>query len=238
MNTIRLSELNAIKKTIQNKSSIELLNWVSENFSNQAYFATSLGVEDQIITDMIVQNDLNIKIFTLDTGRMFNESYDLLAQTELKYGIKIEIFNPESRDLEKLVIKDGINGFKKSIENRKRCCTVRKLNPLKRALSDANIWICGLRREQSVTREDMSCIEWDGLHAIPKLSPLIDWSEKDVWNYIKEHKVPYNKLHDKGFLSIGCASCTRAITKGEDIRAGRWWWEAPEHKECGLHSQK
>ena len=237
MKQIELKNIAEFQDTLSDKSGLEVLKWTESTFEKKAVFATSLGAEDQVITDLIVRHNLDIEIFTLDTGRMFNESYDLIEATEKKYGIKIKIYSPDSKELEDLVLNNGINSFRYSIEKRKGCCGVRKLGPLGRALSEVPAWICGLRKEQSVTRTDMEAIEWDGMHRMPKLNPLINWSEKDVWDYIKENDVPYNELHDKGFLSIGCAPCTRAVEKGEDVRAGRWWWETSEQKECGLHKQ-
>ena len=171
----------------------------------------------------------------MDTGRLFPETYDLIAATEEKYDLKIHITFPDSAQVEQMIAEEGINLFKNSIESRKRCCGVRKMHPLRRMLGASSGWICGLRRDQSPTRTEMHAIEWDAGNNIPKFNPLIDWSIEEVLHYLKEHEVPYNPLHDQGFVSIGCACCTRAIQPGEDIRAGRWWWESPEQKECGLH---
>ncbi len=228
---------NEIKKAqalLAGKSAEKILSFVNEKFNGDAVFASSLGAEDQVIFDMIDKLKLDIPVFTLDTGRLFQETYDLIAKTGKKYNKEIEIFFPNNQDVEKMVKQDGINLFYKSSELRKRCCHVRKLEPLSRALKPYKAWICGLRREQAVSRSGLKAIDFDTNGRI-KINPLIDWTEKDVWNYIKKYNVPYNKLHDKGFLSIGCASCTRAVLPGEHIRSGRWWWEAPEQKECGLH---
>lgn len=173
--------------------------------------------------------------FRIDTGRLSEETYALMDQTNRKYGINVEVFCPDRKRLEELYKSQGINGFRESIENRKACCQVRKMEPLRRALSGLEVWITGLRRAQSPTRETMQLVEWDEANGLIKLNPLIEWSEEKVWDYIKTNKVPYNALHDQGYPSIGCAPCTRAISEGEDLRAGRWWWENPEHKECGLH---
>jgi len=229
------SVVNELQEDLGGKAELDVLGAVAEKYKGKVAFATSLGAEDQVITDLIARNGIDIPVFTLDTGRLFNESYDLIAETEKRYGIKIDIYFPESPDVESMVKENGVNLFYDSIENRKQCCRVRKLIPLARALAPNDAWICGLRKEQSVTREDMGVAEWDSNHNMVKINPLINWSEKEVWDYIKENDVPYNKLHDQGFLSIGCACCTRAVKEGEDVRAGRWWWEAPEHKECGLH---
>jgi phosphoadenosine phosphosulfate reductase len=216
----------------------EILQWSVANYGKEVVFASSMGAEDQVITDMISKLDLDIEIFTLDTGRLFNETYDLIAKTEERYNRKINVFFPDASEVENMVSEKGINLFYESIENRKRCCKVRKLEPLARALKPYSAWICGLRKDQSVTRSNVTALEWDELNSKAKVNPLIDWSEKDVWDYIKKNNVPYSSLHDKGFLSIGCACCTRAVVKGEDLRSGRWWWETPEQKECGLHMVK
>jgi phosphoadenosine phosphosulfate reductase len=160
-----------------------------------------------------------------------------MDNTNLKYGIKVDVYFPEAKEVEELYKTQGINGFYESIENRKRCCFVRKIQPLQRALKGLEVWITGLRASQSVTREQMQLVEYDEANQVIKLNPLLAWSEQDVWNFIKENKVPYNKLHNQGYPSIGCAPCTRAVKEGEDIRSGRWWWENPEHKECGLHKK-
>ena len=230
-----IEKATKLQNELNGLSEVEVLKKVAAKYEGKIAFATSLGAEDQVITDMIARNNINIPIFTLDTGRVFNESYDLLAETQKKYDIAIDVYFPERSDVEAMVNEKGVNLFYDSIENRKECCRVRKLVPLARALAPNDSWICGLRREQSVTREELGIAEWDGKHEMVKINPLIEWSEEQVWEYIKKNDVPYNKLHDQGFLSIGCACCTRAVKKGEDVRAGRWWWEAPEHKECGLH---
>jgi len=199
-------------------------------------FATSLGQEDQVIADLIARGGHAIPLFTLDTGRLFPETYALVAATEQQLGLKIKVAFPDATEVEDMVAEEGINLFRKSIEARKRCCAVRKIHPLKRFLGASDGWICGLRRDQSPTRTEMHAIEWDTENAIPKFNPLIDWTLEDVQRYLKENNIPYNPLHDQGFVSIGCACCTRAIEPGEDVRAGRWWWETPEQKECGLHN--
>ncbi len=174
---------------------------------------------------MIFKVNKNSRVFTLDTGRLHSETYKVLDATNLKYGVKIEVFFPKFEDVENLYKAQGVNGHFESIDKRKNCCNIRKIEPLKRASKSVDIWITGLRASQSITRETMPIVEWDENFKVIKLNPLINWSEDDVWNYIKENKVPYNKLHDNGFPSIGCEPCTRAIKDGEDIRAGRWWWE-------------
>lgn len=197
--------------------------------------SSSLGLEDQVLTDMVVKLNPATRIFTLDTGRLFPETYRLIDRTNHRYGIRVEVFFPDFAGVQEMVNSEGVDLFYDSIEKRKRCCQVRKIEPLRRAFRGLEVWICGLRREQSVTRQDMRVVEWDPDNGLLKLNPLIDWTEEQVWDYIGQHDVPYNKLHDKGFPSIGCEPCTRAVRPGEDIRAGRWWWESPDHKECGLH---
>jgi len=196
-----------------------------------------MGLEDQVLTHMISKLDRKAKFFTLDTGRLPYETYDVMDKTNKKYGITIDVYTPERSDLETLYSTQGINGFYDSIENRKACCHVRKIAPLQRALRGLDVWITGLRQSQSVTRDNLELLEYDEQFQLIKLNPLARWSETEVWDYIHQNHVPYNALHDKGYPSIGCAPCTRSIAVGEDIRAGRWWWEKPEHKECGLHAK-
>lgn len=204
-------------------------------FDGKIALASSFGAEDQILTDMIATHDGTARIFTLDTGRLPEETYALMDQTNRKYGISITLYFPESFAVETLCASQGMYGFRESVENRKECCRIRKIAPLRRALEGLDVWITGLRRCQSPTRETMEMVEWDEANGLIKLNPLIEWSDEEVWEYIHARNVPYNALHDQGYPSIGCAPCTRAIREGEDIRAGRWWWEHPEHKECGLH---
>lgn len=212
-----------------------MLAALADLYPGRVTFATSLGAEDQVIIHMLSEAARSIRVFTLDTGRLFQETYDLLDVTRAKYGIPIEVYFPDAAEVEQMVNNSGINLFYESIENRKRCCGVRKLNPLKRALTGMEVWISGLRREQSVTRQEAGLVEWDAAQGLIKVNPLMDWSEKNVNDYLREHKVPVNPLHAKGFPSIGCQPCTRAVGPGEDIRAGRWWWELPQFRECGLH---
>lgn len=197
--------------------------------------ASSFGAEDQVLTDMLLRANPVARIFTLDTGRMFQETYDTMQQSVEHYHNSYEVYAPEASDIAALIAKDGPNLFYSSVENRKACCAVRKLKPLRKVLATVDAWICGLRRDQSVTRTAVELVSWDAEFSIYKICPLYDWSEAQVWDYIKKNNVPYNALHDRGFPSIGCAPCTRAVHPGEDIRGGRWWWESPEHKECGLH---
>ena len=219
---------------IENAPLIESLELVAELFPGQVVFSSSLGQEDQLITDAIFKNDLPIKIFTIDTGRLFYETYELLDRTNARYKKNITVYFPDFADVESFVSEKGVNSFYESVENRKGCCYIRKVKPLNRALQGARIWITGLRAEQSENRKDMKIIEWIEDKQLYKFNPLIKWSFDEVLDYLKEFDVPYNHLHDKGFISIGCAPCTRAIEPGEDPRAGRWWWETSQ-KECGLH---
>jgi len=213
----------------------EIIGFFAKEFKNRIAFATSLGAEDQVITEMIAGIDRDLKTFTLDTGRLFQETYDLLDITRKKYELMIEVCFPDPIDIEEMVNTRGINLFYDSVENRKLCCYIRKTEPLTRALQGMDAWICGLRREQSVTRQKINVVEWDSIQKLIKINPLANWSNEQVWDYICEHKVPYNTLHDKGFPSIGCLPCTRAVLEGESSRSGRWWWESSEKKECGLH---
>ncbi|MHB0998764.1 MAG: phosphoadenylyl-sulfate reductase [Armatimonadota bacterium] len=213
-----------------------ILQWADENFGERLVLSSSFGAEDVVLVDMLSRIARNPRVFILDTGRLHQETYDVIGQARVKYGIDFEFYYPQTDAVEHMQRVKGPNSFYDSIENRKECCFIRKVEPLNRALSSADAWITGLRRSQSVTRTDLQPVEIDQAHGgILKINPLINWSEEEVWNYIRSNGVPYNALHDKGFPSIGCASCTRAIQPGEDLRAGRWWWESPEHKECGLH---
>lgn len=227
-----IAELNF---RFKDATSMEILEYFLTNYKGRIALASSMGAEDQVLTEMIASIDRKARIFTLDTGRMFPETYEAIERTNARYKINIEVFFPEREQVEILVKEKGINLFYESVENRKQCCNIRKTVPLKRALEGLDIWISGLRRAQSVTRRKLELVEWDCTNKIIKLNPLIDWTEEQVWAYIEEKNIPYNKLHDQGFPSIGCQPCTRAVQDGEDVRAGRWWWEMPEHKECGLH---
>ncbi len=214
----------------------EGLALIAELFPGKVVFSTSLGQEDQVITQLIASQNLPVQIFSLDTGRLFPEALELLARTESKYQTRIKVYYPETPSVEKMVGEIGINGFYESVENRKYCCYVRKVEPLKRALAGNEVWVTGLRAEQSANRGGMKRLEWDEANQIFKYNPLLDWTFDEMIAYINEHKIPYNPLHDQGFISIGCAPCTRAILLGEDARAGRWWWEDSK-KECGLHAK-
>ena len=213
----------------------ELLLQLSNQFPREVIFSTSFSYEDQIVTHKILSADLPIKIFTLDTGRLFPETYSVWNATNEKYNTHIKAFYPDHSLLEDFVAEKGPNSFYESVENRKGCCYIRKVEPLKRALNGNSIWITGLRAEHSIDRYNMPKVEWDETNKIIKYHPLLHWTFDEVKQYISENKIPYNPLHDRGFVSIGCAPCTRAIKPGEDFRAGRWWWEDATKKECGLH---
>jgi phosphoadenosine phosphosulfate reductase len=214
-----------------------LLAGIARDFA-PVTFANSLGAEDMVLTDLIVREKLAIEIFSLDTGRLPLETYDLMAKVQEHYGLKLKIFTPRAELLEPFVRDNGINAFYDSVEMRKGCCHIRKVEPLQRALAGKKAWITGMRAQQSATRDGLPVRAFDAGNGLEKFNPLADWSEKEIWAYIKQHGVPYNALHDKFYPSIGCAPCTRAVTPGEDVRAGRWWWENPETKECGLHVKK
>lgn len=204
----------------------------------EVVFANSFGAEDMVLTDLISKHAPEISLFSLDTGRLPAETYTLLDKTVSHYGITIQTYFPDAEAVERFITDKGANAFYNSVELRKECCRIRKVEPLKRALAGKKAWITGLRREQAATRVELPVAEWDEGNGLHKFNPLTEWSQDDVWNYIKAFDVPYNELHDKSFPSIGCAPCTRAVAAGEDLRAGRWWWEDPLSKECGLHTKK
>jgi phosphoadenosine phosphosulfate reductase len=214
----------------------ETLAFLANDYKDKVVFSTSFGQEDQVITALIGQNDLPITIFTLDTGRLFQETYDVFHKTLKKYKIDIRTYFPDTTAVEELLNKKGPNSFYESVENRKECCFIRKVAPLTKALKGNSIWITGLRAEQSENRSDLAFFEYDAHFDIIKFNPLLKWTLEEVQKYIDDNNVPQNALHKKGFVSIGCAPCTRAIAPGEDIRAGRWSWES-SHKECGLHQK-
>ncbi|MBI1909820.1 MAG: phosphoadenylyl-sulfate reductase [Deltaproteobacteria bacterium] len=223
----------------EGKTAEEVLAWALKKFGDKVALACSFGAEDVALVDMMVKIDPRARIFCLETGRLNPETYDVMDKIRDKYNITIEVMFPNTTAVEKMVRAKGMNLFYDSIENRKECCGVRKVEPLNRALATVDAWITGLRRQQSVTRTAVPKVEIDSAHNnIYKINPLAEWTSEQVWQYIKKNGVPYNILHDKGYPSIGCAPCTRAVKPGEDERAGRWWWENPETKECGLHVKK
>ena len=214
----------------------EVLLELTKEFPGQVTFSTSFSFEDQVITHKIVSNSLPVTIFTLDTGRLFPETYSVWSATNEKYNTRIKAYYPDHSLLENFIAVKGPNSFYESVENRKGCCHIRKVEPLKRALKGNEIWVTGIRADQSANREDMHDLEWDEGNQLIKFHPIFDWTLDNVKTYIKENNIVYNTLHDKGFPSIGCAPCTRAVQPGEDFRAGRWWWEDQSKKECGLHA--
>ena len=230
-----MSELEDIKQQIQGLDPVAALSLLANRFPEQIVFSTSFGWEDQVITHMIFTNNLSIKVFTLETGRLFPETYYVWNRTMEMYEKPIHAYYPNSELLEKMVNAKGPSSFYESVENRKECCGIRKVEPLKRALSGNKCWVTGIRAEQSVNRHDMHNLEWDEQNNLIKFHPIYDWTLDQVKEYIRIHNVPYNTLHDRGFPSIGCQPCTRAVQPGEDFRAGRWWWEDQSKKECGLH---
>ncbi|MER2514073.1 MAG: phosphoadenylyl-sulfate reductase [Nitrosomonas ureae] len=201
-------------------------------------FANSLGAEDMVLTDIIDRHHIDIEMFSLDTGRLPQETYDLMQTVRERYKTTLRIYFPNVKQIEAYVAEHGVNGFYQSVDLRKSCCYIRKVEPLRRALQGKRGWITGIRREQASTRANLRVSEYDMSNRMQKINPLLEWTHAEVWEYLKHYEVPYNKLHDKFYPSIGCAPCTRAITPGEDIRSGRWWWETPETKECGLHTEK
>ena len=230
--------IKKLTKQIQNLEIKEQLQFLAKEFKGKIAFSTSFGQEDQVITDIIFKNNIPIDVFTLDTGRMFEETYKVWNETNEKYNKKIIPYFPKTNEVEKMTSEKGIYSFYNSIEDRKECCNIRKVYPLQRALKNVDLWITGLRAEQSVTRTELALLEENKSFNVIKNNPLTSWTLQDVLKYLKENKVPYNELHDKGFISIGCSPCTRAIKEGEDIRAGRWWWESKDKKECGLHVEQ
>jgi len=228
-------KLNDLRQQLSGKSVEERLETIVNLFPGKTIFTTSFGIEDQVITQIIFTNNLPIKVATLDTGRLFSETYEVFSQTIIRYNKTIDVYFPDYQAVETMVSQKGPLSFYKSVENRKECCTIRKVVPLNRALTNMECWISGIRASQSDNRSNMSHLEYDDDKKLFKFHPLFDWSYEDVKKYIKENYIPYNSLHDKGYLSIGCEPCTRAIKPGEDFRAGRWWWENEGPKECGCH---
>jgi len=229
--------VDAINQDLLSLTIEEQLRTLAVRFEGKIAFSTSFGQEDQLITHFIFSNNLPIRVFTLDTGRVFQETYKTWNKTLAKYQKTIEVYFPETSKTEKLLNEKGPFSFYESIENRKECCQIRKVEPLKRALLGVECWITGLRAEQSEARKDLGLVQWDDAFQLMKFNPLLNWKLDQMLSAIDENNVPYNALHDRGFISIGCEPCTRAIAKGEDIRAGRWWWEDQSKKECGLHAK-
>lgn len=228
----RIQEWNDILDKV---SAEEVMAFFGREFGNAVCLSSSMGVEDQVLTDMLVRMNHPGKIITLDTGRLFPETLDLIDRTNKHYGINIEVFFPDYHDVQEMVAEKGINLFYESIGNRKLCCHMRKVEPLKRSMEGMKAWITGIRKDQTLDRFNTRLVEWDEGFQVVKVNPLYRWTEKRVWEYVQEHDVPYSELYDNGYRSIGCQPCTRAVRKDEDPRAGRWWWEDQGHKECGLH---
>lgn len=232
MSIDRIKELTEASRDLGTE---ELLRYVLDAFGSRIEFASSFSAEDQVILDMLMKVSKDIVVFTLDTGRLPEETYEVIQRSREKYAIEPKILLPDTAQIEAMIAEHGQDLFYDSVENRKMCCHVRKVVPLSRELTSLEAWICGLRSEQSVTRSQIERIAWDETFSLVKICPLSNWTNERVWQYIRDNDVPYNKLHDKGYPSIGCEPCSRPIKAGDDIRAGRWWWEKPEHKECGLH---
>lgn len=229
-------KLTEIAEHIKDLDPVEALRFFADQYPGKIVFSTSFGWEDQVITHMIFANDIPIEVFTLETGRLFPETYYVWNRTLEIYNKPIHAYFPDSQALQQMVDQKGPNSFYESVENRKECCGIRKLEPLRRALKGNDLWVTGIRSEQSVNRHDMTNLEWDEQNQMIKFHPIFFWSLDEVKKYIKINNIVYNTLHDKGFPSIGCAPCTRAVREGEDFRAGRWWWEDQSKKECGLHA--
>jgi len=230
--------LEEIAEKIRGLDPVDALKHFASQYPGEIVFSTSFGWEDQVITHMIFANDIPIEVFTLETGRLFPETYYVWNRTLEIYNKPIKAYFPQAEAVQAMVSKKGPNSFYESVENRKECCGIRKVEPLKRALNGNKLWVTGIRSEQSLNRHDMTDLEWDEQNQMVKFHPIFYWSLDEVKSYIKKNNIVYNTLHDKGFPSIGCAPCTRAVREGEDFRAGRWWWEDQSKKECGLHATK
>ena len=239
MATIIQSPIDELSQKFQDASAEEVLRWAAHSFGKRSALACSFGAEDVVLVHLIAVLNLELSVFVLDTGRLHEETYDVMNRIRERYGIAFEVYTPLNEPLQQLIRLKGPRSFYESSENRRECCGIRKVEPLSRALKGRDAWITGLRQGQSVTRAELPKVQVDDSHdGIFKINPLASWTEAQVWDFIRANDIPYNALHDQGFPSIGCAPCTRAIVPGEDIRAGRWWWEQPEHKECGLHARR
>ena len=228
-------KLSQVSEQIKGRDPVDSIRTLCDLFPGKVVFTTSFGIEDQVISHLIFKNDLPVKVITLDTGRLFEETYKVFSNTLKLYNKKIDVYYPDTTELESLLSEKGPYSFYNSIEERKECCNIRKVHPLNRALEGMQIWITGIRSQQSTGRTDMSDLEEDSGRNMLKYHPLFDWSLEDVETFLKDNNIPYNSLHNKGYISIGCAPCTRPVKEGEDFRAGRWWWENNSGKECGLH---
>jgi phosphoadenosine phosphosulfate reductase len=234
--SIQVPELPRALRERADASIAQLHNAVTE-YGNVCY-ANSLGAESVVLTDLIWGSVPGIEVFSIDTGRLYPETYDLIERVQNRYGRKMLMYYPAATDLEGWVNTNGINGFRDSIEQRHECCGMRKVAPFRRAVAGKSAWVTGIRRGQSASRAMAAPVEWDSEYGLHKVSPLLEWSETEIWDYIRKKRLPYNSLHDTGFPSIGCAPCTRAVQPGDDERSGRWWWERPESRECGLHPRR
>jgi phosphoadenosine phosphosulfate reductase len=232
------NQLIKFERLIDNANPVQTLSVIAEAWPRQVVLSTSFSAEDQVITHMVIDHHIPIDLFTLDTGRLFPETYSTWTATLEKYGVPITAYYPDAQALQQFVAANGPNAFYESVDLRKNCCHIRKVEPLQRALRHRKVWITGIRAAHSPNRQDMPQIEWDAAHEVFKFHPLLHWTTEQVTAYIQEHHIPSNPLHQKGFVSIGCAPCTRAIKPGEDFRAGRWWWEDADKKECGLHTHQ
>ncbi len=236
MTKLSKEEIAALAERFEKATPQQVLKWALDKFHPRIALASSFGAEDVVLIDMLSKIHPEPRVLTLDTGRLHPETYNLMDAIREKYGLKIEVYFPQTTSVEEMALRHGSNLFYRSVELRTLCCEVRKVEPLKRALSGLDAWITGLRREQSPSRTDIKKIELDAANqGLVKVNPIADWTSDQVWRYIRENRVPYNQLHDQGYPSIGCAPCTRPIKPGEDPRAGRWWWEQANVKECGLH---
>ncbi len=235
MSAAKQNIISELLHQISRLNVFEAVQLLTKQFPGQVTFSSSFSYEDQVITHEILNNNLPVKIFTLDTGRLFAETYAVWSSTNAKYNTSVKAYYPQAEPLQDFIVANGPNAFYESVENRKQCCYIRKVEPLKRALAGNAVWVTGLRAEHSPDRHDLPILEWDESNNIIKYHPLLHWTTEEVVKHIRENNIPYNPLHDKGFVSIGCAPCTRAVKPGEDFRAGRWWWEDASKKECGLH---
>ncbi len=231
-------ELRAVAAELRDASAEQTLAWIERRFGARAAIASSFGAEDVVLIHLAREHAPSVRLFTLDTGRLPPETYELMDVVRRRYGVEVETYFPDRARVEALQSEKGYFSFKQSIEARKECCGIRKVEPLKRALAGREAWVTGMRREQSPTRTGVEAVEWDVGNGLVKLNPLTKWSAREVWAFIRDNGVPYNVLHDRGYPSLGCAPCTRAVKPYEDERAGRWWWESPENRECGLHVRR
>ena len=229
------SKISDLSDKLEGLDISQAIRLLSDTFAGKAVFSTSFSLEDQVISHAILENKIPVDIFTLDTGRIFTETYSVWNSTNQRYQTKIKTFTADYKTLQYYLTEKGPNAFYESVENRKQCCHIRKVEPLKRALKGQQLWVTGLRAEHSAARQDLQMLEWDEGHQLIKFHPILHWSTEEVRQFVTKHNIPYNTLQDKGFVSLGCAPCTRAIKPGEDFRAGRWWWEDDSKKECGLH---